>query len=159
MTNKENVEDIPSIDDLQDVEMSQEFDSVLMDALDVDGVQHENVDNDENESPQIETKELLYPIIDMAFTLMTNWNVKEKDKKVLAEAYGDLLDKYFPNAGAALGVEFTALMVTGMVVMPHYLKGKEEKEVNEAPPQKQKTKKPMQDVNFADDLQEIINLD
>jgi len=131
----EGVETVPAELSDDDKAQQSEFDAILSEAIDADGgkigdtglVETEKDDD----SDGIQTSELLFPIIDMAFEIMTpDWNVKVKEKKALAEAYGALLDKYFPDAGEYFGVEITALMTTGMVCMPRVVKKRKEKEIN-----------------------------
>lgn len=125
-----------------DIEQKNEFDDLLKEAFEVDGGEvNENgvIEAPVDESEQVSTEEVLFPIVCMAFDVMVpHWKVKEKEKKALSEAYGALLDKYFPNSTEYLGVEITALMVTGMICMPRIIEGRQEKEVN---PQKEPVKK------------------
>lgn len=130
---KEPIQNEPVIDD--DLAQLAELDAILGEAAAVDGgIAGEDgqiVEADETE--HIETSELLYPIISSGFDIFASkWKVPDKHKQALAKAYGDLLDKYFPDAGSMFGVELTALTVTGMVVAPHILGG-DEKEVTEKP--------------------------
>jgi hypothetical protein len=118
------------IDD--DASQLSELDAILAEATDVDGgvIGDDGQVAQSDDSEQIETSELLYPIISTSFDIFaSNWKVPDKHKLALAKAYGDLLDKYFPDAGTFFGAELTALTVTGMVVAPHMFKGEPEKEV------------------------------
>jgi len=115
-----------------------ELDAILSEATEVDGgeINAEGQVVEHVETEQIETAELLYPIISSGFDIFASkWKVPDKHKQALAKAYGDLLDKYFPDAGSMFGVELTALTVTGMVVAPHMLKSDE-------PPIEKPVKKP-----------------
>ncbi len=118
------------IDD--DLSQLNELDAILAEATDVDGgaIGDDGQVTQVDDSEQIETSELLYPIISTSFDIFaSDWKVPDKHKQALAKAYGDLLDKYFPDAGTFFGAELTALTVTGMVVAPHMFKGEPEKEV------------------------------
>ncbi len=131
-----------------------EFDAILSEAVDVDGgtVGESGLveTTPENQGLEIETSELLFPIISMGFDIVVpDWKVKEKEKKALAEAYGALLDKYFPDAGEYFGAEITALMVTGMVCMPRVMNKGDEKEVNSTEKPKAKPK-PQIKADFSD---------
>ncbi|WP_286269535.1 hypothetical protein [Thalassotalea hakodatensis] len=161
----EQEEQQPVIDD--DLAQISELDAILAEAESVDGgVIGETGEIVEHvESEHIETAELLYPIISAGFDIFASkWNVPEKHKKALAEAYGDLLDKYFPDAGSVFGVELTALTVTGMVVAPHII-AEPEKEVNkppkqpEKPPEKAEGIKPVVDYRPTYQEQEGFKLD
>jgi len=75
----------------------------------------------ENEAsePEIPTAELIQPIVGMvAGIFVPNWDLKEPEIKGLSEAYGSVLDKYFPDTGKLMGVELNALLITAAVVMP-----------------------------------------
>lgn len=47
-----------------------------------------------------------------------NWNVKRDEVKLLAEAYGGVIDKYFPDGLGDFGPEIAAITITGMIVVP-----------------------------------------
>lgn len=65
------------------------------------------------------TAEIIFPVVSMAFDLVApNWAVGEGEKKALSEAYGALLDKYFPDAINSFGVELQALLITAAIVAP-----------------------------------------
>lgn len=82
---------------------------------DANGADNEIVSNE----PEIPTSELIYPIVSMATAVVApNWEIKEEENKALAEAYGDLLDKYFPNVGQSFGVELNALLITAAIFAP-----------------------------------------
>lgn len=146
----EQIQKQPTEDDLAQL---AELDNILAEAEVVDGgkVGESGLVETEPESngPEIETSELLFPIISMGFDIVVpHWKVKKEEKKALAEAYGGLLDKYFPDAGEYFGAEITALMVTGMVCMPRMMVKPDEKEVN--PPDKPKSKQqPVKKADFS----------
>jgi hypothetical protein len=67
--------------------------------------------------PEPKTADMLLLIISPAFDLVApNWRVTDKEKQLLAGAYGELIDAYFPNFD--LGPIGGALAVTAMVVAP-----------------------------------------
>lgn len=71
------------------------------------------------------TGEIILPIISvMSAVAAPNWEISDEENTVLADAFGDLLDKYFPDAPSYLGVEITALLAVGMVVAPRIAEGK-----------------------------------
>ncbi|MFK5947696.1 MAG: hypothetical protein QM500_02860 [Methylococcales bacterium] len=91
--------------------------------------------------PVIPTSELIEPIVQMcAGVLVPNWKLQKAEIKVLAEAYGSLLDKYFPDTGKLMGVELNALLITAAVIVPRI--GTPIKE----PPPKPETEKQVDDV-------------
>lgn len=51
-----------------------------------------------------------------------HWEISQGEADQLGEAYGALMDKYFPEAQA--GPELTAVVVTAMVVMPRAMQDK-----------------------------------
>jgi hypothetical protein len=83
----------------------------------------------EPEPPAPPTKELIYmaasPLVDI---FLPAWKVSEDEKRAVAGAWGDLIDKYFPDV--EMGVELTAIIVTGMVIVPRL--GMDRKEPEEA---------------------------
>jgi hypothetical protein len=144
-----------------DIEQQSEFDAILLEAVSVDGGEvGENglIEDSTNNEPEMQTSEILFPIIAMGFDIVVpQWKVRKEEKQALAEAYGALLDKYFPDAGNYFGVEITALMATGMICMPRVLADKKEKEVNPQEKPKQAKKADFSSVNSFDVKE--INLD
>jgi hypothetical protein len=66
-----------------------------------------------------ETSEILKPVLSMAFGILApNWNVTETETDQLAESYGLLVDKYFPDGVGNYGLEINAFMITGAVLLP-----------------------------------------
>ena len=66
----------------------------------------------------IPTSDLLLGILSPAFDILApNWNVKGNEKQAIAEAYGGLIDKYFPegNFASAYSLEISAVLVTATV--------------------------------------------
>ena len=71
----------------------------------------------EPESPDIPTDQILLMAIGPLFDIFAPaWNVTEQEKTMLAGAYAQVVDKYFPDI--AMGPEFTAIAITGMVIAP-----------------------------------------
>ena len=63
--------------------------------------------------------EVLFPILQMGFGVVApNWNVQDSEVQQLAECYGQLTDKYFPDGLGDYGVEISAVMVTAAIVLP-----------------------------------------
>ena len=121
---------------MEDINQLEEFEALERQAV---GVESEVMPEThglpvEEAAPEVpETSEILYPIINTAFkAIAPNWGVAEEESKALAEAYGGLIDKYFPDSQMAFGAEITALTVTAMVIAPRLNKPRkaEEKEVN-----------------------------
>jgi hypothetical protein len=66
-----------------------------------------------------ETQEILQPVLSMGFGILApNWQVQPEEVEQLSEVYAALLDKYFPDGMGDYGVEITAVMVTGAIVLP-----------------------------------------
>lgn len=83
----------------------------------------------------IPTEEILLPIVSLVTALtLPNWKIKEEENKVLSQAYGAILDKYFPDVGGSFGVEVNALIVTGAIFAPRLGKPRilEEKKEDES---------------------------
>ena len=84
----------------------------------VDGVEPRPQSENEPVTVDIETGEILFGAISPTFDLLCpNWNVTTEEKKALAEAYGGVIDKYFPNLGAA-APELIALAMTAAIFAP-----------------------------------------
>lgn len=65
------------------------------------------------------TKDILEPVLAMGFgVLAPNWQVQPQEVEQLADVYAQLLDKYFPDGLGDYGVEISAVMVTGAIVLP-----------------------------------------
>lgn len=128
--------------DAQD--LISELSAIQSEAEQVDGIlSPENLENQgEAEQEALPTSDLLLGIINPLFDVVTpNWGISSDEKIALANAYGSLVDKYFPDGvHNQYGVEITALLVTATVFgsragVPRVL---EEKEVNK----ESKTTKP-----------------
>lgn len=64
-----------------------------------------------------ETAELIAAVLEPAFAVLApNWEVTGDECRMLAQAYGPLADKYFPDLN--LGVEVKAVLVTLVVFGP-----------------------------------------
>jgi len=77
-------------------------------------------------APQINTGELVGQLLSVTFSMIAlkagkHWELTPEEAATAGEAYGDVLDKYFPDLGNNLGVESTAIMVTGMLVVPRLM--------------------------------------
>ncbi len=81
----------------------------------------------EQPEAQITGKELVAPVVALACTMLAPaWNIQNEEVDALSSAYGDLLDKYFPEGAGAFGVELSALLVTGAIIMPRLGKPRRE---------------------------------
>lgn len=79
--------------------------------------------------------EILAPAIKMTFQMVAarrgqHWGMADEEAETLAQAWGDVLDKYAP--GAALGPELTAIAVTAAVVWPRWSADQAEQRQREA---------------------------
>ena len=91
------------------------------------------------EAPEVETAEVLYMVIHPLFNVMAPaWNIQEVESRQLAEVYGALLDKYWPDSAALMGVELSAALTTLAILGPRL--GKPRK--FEEQPEKQKKAEP-----------------
>jgi len=86
------------------------------DALELDGVPVES--ETAPEELTIPTSDLLMGVISPLFDVFApNWSVSVEEKTALSCAYGDLIDKYFPDGlHSQYSIEITALTVTAMVM-------------------------------------------
>lgn len=67
----------------------------------------------------IPTKDLCVMVLTPAFAIFApNWNVRTSEIEQLGDAYGKVIDKYFPDGFGKYDAEITALVVTSMIVMP-----------------------------------------
>ena len=67
--------------------------------------------------PEIPTDQVVLMVIGPLFDVLAPaWNVTTEEKQALSKAYGDLIDKYFPDVQT--GPEVGAILVTGMVLAP-----------------------------------------
>lgn len=93
-----------------------EFSALEQEAANID-VQQNVEPGPERPANEPPTAEMIYPIVAMVCDVVApNWGIGDSEKKMLSEAYGVLLDKYFP--GGIFGVELNALLVTAMVIAP-----------------------------------------
>jgi hypothetical protein len=90
----------------------------------------DDVTSPEPEAPEIPTAQVVQMVIGPLFDIFApNWEVSDQEKELLAGAYGDLLDKYFPDMKT--GPEIGAIIVTGMVIAPRIGKPMKEPEEEE----------------------------
>jgi len=76
----------------------------------------------EREGPT--TAEVIHPLISFGCDLACpNYQIQKAEKQALAEAYGDLLDKYFPEGIGAWGVELNAALMTAAIFGPRLAQG------------------------------------
>lgn len=68
--------------------------------------------------PPPDTKKELAVLLGPLFSILApNWNVTPDEVDIVAEAYADVINKYFPG-GLSLGVEVNALMATALIFGP-----------------------------------------
>ena len=74
----------------------------------------------EEAAPQISTAEIIKPVLQLGFGIAAPaWKMSDAEIDALANAYGPLLDKYFPDGILnRFGVEITAIAVTVAVIGP-----------------------------------------
>lgn len=71
------------------------------------------------EAAHITSAEILAPVVGLACDLLApSWNIGPEEKQALAESYGALVDKYFPEGIGAVGVELNAFIITGAILAP-----------------------------------------
>lgn len=76
----------------------------------------------ETEGPS--TAEVLQPLIDLACSVAApNWEISKGERQALAESYGDLADKYFPEGVGQWGVELNAALITAAIIGPRVASG------------------------------------
>ncbi|WP_430414448.1 hypothetical protein [Marinobacter adhaerens] len=70
------------------------------------------------------TAETIQPIIDLACGVVApNWQIQKAERQALAGAYGDLIDKYFPEGIGAWGIELNAALITAAILGPRVTSG------------------------------------
>jgi len=80
---------------------------------------HVNSDNVLISESQEETKKILMGVIVPAFALLApGWQVQNAECEMLADAYAQLIDKYFPDGIGKFGVEINATLVTLAIFAP-----------------------------------------
>ncbi len=69
--------------------------------------------------PEIKTAELVAQVLGPGFALLAPaWRVSQDEIEALSEAYGAVIDKYFPAGLGAFGVEISAALATLAVIGP-----------------------------------------
>lgn len=69
--------------------------------------------------PEIPTGQVLAMVLSPAFEVIApNWHMTTTEVRTLADAYGAVLDKHFPDALANIGIELTAVVVTLAILAP-----------------------------------------
>lgn len=93
-----------------------------IDQAEGDEASQEQAQEPEQEGPS--TAEMIYPLCEFITTIACpEWEIAKKENEALAESYGLLLDKYFPNVASKLGVELNALLVTVAIFGPRVASG------------------------------------
>ena len=107
----------------------------------------------ETEAASMETAELCTALLSIGFSLLAarrgeHWALNRTEAEETGKAVGAVLDKYFPDLAETSGVEVTAVMTMGMVVMGRLAQDKkvaQAKEVKDTPapaPQQTHNKEP-----------------
>ncbi|MCS6128887.1 hypothetical protein G3485_17355 [Shewanella baltica] len=112
-------------DDLTNVEPEHfsEFDAALAAAQQIEGGEtpSDALGYQAVEAAHVSGAELIAPIIGLAcMAFAPNWNIAPEEQQALAESYGALIDKYFPEGAGAFGVELNALIITGAILAPRF---------------------------------------
>ncbi|NKF52785.1 hypothetical protein G3R49_19700 [Shewanella sp. WXL01] len=112
-------------DDLTGVEQGHfdEFDQAMMQAREQEGsLEPESVyANPEHApaAPHVSGAEIIAPVVQLGCALLApNWDIQPEEQQALADSYGALIDKYFPDGAGSFGVELNALLITGAIVTP-----------------------------------------
>lgn len=88
-------------------------------ALDAAALEPQAGQPEPKQQPDIPTDQLLRMLLAPLFGLLAPaWGVTQQEIGQLAEAYGAVVDKYFPNGLTAFGPELAAGMVTIAVIGP-----------------------------------------
>lgn len=118
MSEKEQVNDILS-----------ELDAIEYQAEQAEQVEGEYIggSSSEPEKPEVKTAEILAPLLKITFGIIASkkgghWALGDQEAVELGNAYGDVMDKYFPEV--AVGCELTAVMCTLVVVGPRVAEDK-----------------------------------
>src|SRR3569833_1825478 len=98
------------------IEQASEFDALAVAADQLEGVAAP-VTPPPQKPAAPPTEEIIYPVLSLAFdAIAPAWAVSEQEMRALAAAYGELLDKYFPDM--SFGVELNALIITAAFLGP-----------------------------------------
>ena len=89
----------------------------------------------EPEPPGPSTADVLGPMLQITFGLLAakrgaHWALSDEEATEAGRAYGDVLDKYFPDV--AVGCEVTAVMVTLAIVGPRAMEDKRQSAMRDA---------------------------
>ena len=99
--------------------LKAEAEALEREAQQSEAVEGEHIPGQEEQEQAIETGQLLVMVIKPTTQLLCpNWNISDDEINGLAQAYGQVIDKYFPDYGQYLGPEIAALVLTAMVVAP-----------------------------------------
>lgn len=102
---------------------NQHDDAAAIDAAELLALADDTTDLPPDQQPppptvQISNADILRPVVALVCrTFAPKWGISDTEQNLLAEAYGDLCQKYFGDLDN-LGVELTALTITAAVVMP-----------------------------------------
>lgn len=111
---------------------------------------------EEAKAPEIDTGEVIAQLLMPTFGLIAlkagaHWNLTPEEAQIAGNAYGEVVDKYFPDAGQSMGVEVTALIVTAGLVAPRLVMRET------PPPPPQHAQEPTKEQSTVVDFQGIKN--
>lgn len=85
-------------------------------------------------TPDVPTGELLAGLlVPLTQVLAPAWGVTEAECKTLGDAWGCVVDKYFPSGLGAYGVEISAVLVTVAVFGPRWGRPRKQDDKNTSP--------------------------
>lgn len=95
----------------------EEINSLYSEVEDIDPAVNDH--DSENVTIDMDTGEVLLGVVSPTFDLLCpNWGVTLEEKKALADAYGSVIDKYFPDLGKDAAPELIALAMTAAIFAP-----------------------------------------
>ena len=116
------------------------------------------------EAPEMETSELCTALLSIGFSLVASrrgehWTLNRTEAEETGKAVGAVLDKYFPDLAATSGVEVTAVMTMGMVVMGRLATDKKVADAKEVKDTPQPTQAAQPTQNKQNDAPEYMGVD
>lgn len=101
---------------------SEELDAIAREAGEDEAPQSAGELMEERDGPT--TAEVIAPLIGFGCDIgCPNYQIQKAEKQALAEAYGELIDKYYPEGVGAWGVELNALLMTAAIFGPRVAQG------------------------------------
>lgn len=113
----------------QEPEKTPEPDTAELDSLAADLGGGEYIPNENGEpkappEPEVKTGDVVAGLLKVSFDLIAaragdHWALADEEAKAAGEAYGEVIDKYFPEV--EMGPEVTAVTVTAAIFLPKYM--------------------------------------